>query len=281
MANDKQGGGSQDNRYVAALAMRGANPALKIIVYVCYGIIALGSLALVSPPYETAFKLGALGILVGALLIVAILVLIRYQALTQETPLPVRPAPVPPPVPGPRHLSSADRRLILETLDEAREAAQKFLSGYNANIKITQVRANVFLPEYTDNDAAKPCVLKIKPGLHQNMNRPKEIEIPLKPGQGATGRAFESSSSRVAIRLPSDQGGGWEAVFEITAALAEIIDPDLKWVISMPLMDGNRKPIGVMSVDGLVEEFTFDALNRCTVPLTNCSLAIAGIIMGN
>src|ERR1022692_3454212 len=68
-------GGDNDNRFIAALAMKGANPPQRIIVYVCYGIIALGLAILAAPPYETIKQLGALGLLLVALLAVAILVI--------------------------------------------------------------------------------------------------------------------------------------------------------------------------------------------------------------
>ncbi len=113
------------------------------------------------------------------------------------------------------------------------------------------------------------------------MNNPGELYgVVLKPGQGATGKAYSSGHPQLALRLPDGAGGGWDTVYEITPDLAKIIDEKLRWVISMPLKGQDGNPIGVMSVDGLVEDFDVDVLNECSQLLTTYALIAAALIMG-
>jgi hypothetical protein len=280
-------GGDHDNRVIAALAMKGANPPQRIIVYTCYGIIALGLAVLAAPPYETIKQLSALGLLVVALLFVAIRVINRYQALAQQKPDPppgpgpvVEPEPIPDP-PSTWRLSNADKKEIRGVLEEARQKALRVLQAKNGKLTDDHVRVNVFLREDGARSQLDECTLKIEPGLHLKMNNQRELAIALHPGQGATGRAFQNRKPQVAQRLPAKEGGGWESFYDISPELAAIIDPDLKWVISMPLKGSKGEAIGVMSVDGLVQQFDVDALNACSYDLTTSAIIVAGLIMGS
>jgi hypothetical protein len=73
--------GIDSNRVVAALAMEGANPWQRIIVYACFGIILLSIILGVLPPYTTEKQLGMLAMLIAALATALIMVVVRYTSL--------------------------------------------------------------------------------------------------------------------------------------------------------------------------------------------------------
>ena len=102
-------------------------------------------------------------------------------------------------------------------------------------------------------------ILKIYPDYIPNMSG-DELGIQLKPLQGVTGKVCEDRTALVAQRLAEAEGGGWRHEYSITAELAKIIHPELKWIISMPLKSGSEAPIGVMCIDGLVHQFSVDKL---------------------
>src|SRR5580692_6399918 len=63
------------NAAIAALAMEGADPWQRNIVYGCYGLISLDLVGLLLPPYESAKQLWLVGIASTLLSIVIILII--------------------------------------------------------------------------------------------------------------------------------------------------------------------------------------------------------------
>lgn len=275
--------GIKSNTYIAALAMRGAVPFQRLLVYVCYGIILIILLVLLIPPYESLKQLIAMSVGVLTLFISGMMVLRRYNELSQGT---AKPTPTPQ-ASSPRSVgvSQVVREQARKVLEEARTTAYEFLKTKNPGLALAQIRANIFFPEYGESGKANDYKLKIFPGLHINMDRPREREISFEPGQGATGNVFKSGQSRVTQRLGANEvqsgGGGWDLVFNITDELAAIIHPELKWIISMPLKGEDGKPIGVMNVDGLTHEFIVDVLYDCVGKLTMYAVYLGRLFKGD
>jgi hypothetical protein len=258
------------NAAIAALAMKGATPGQKLVVYVCYGIILLGIVALGIPPYEQAKVFVALPCVLVALLAVSFWTLPRYRELGQgrDEPRTIR-------------LSDFMRDGIRDILENARREAFSFLQKLQPALSDEQIRANIFFPEYGSPGRWDDYTLKIWPGLHLKMERPEELGISLKPEQGLTGYVFHSGKSAVAQRLESKNAvGGWDKVYQISDELAAIIHPALKWIISMPLNGSDGKPFGVMNVDGLVHDFKLDMLYDCSKKLTIFAPLISAAIQG-
>lgn len=265
----------KSNEATAALAMKGAKPWQKVIVYCCYGVILIGIIVLLVPPYEASKQVATASLVIPSLVIVAFLVLVRYRTLTSEPPsagTTVTPTSVWQPLP------TFKFEKLRTMLEDTRKVAFNFLKSRQPALLDDDVRANIFYPKYDYPDKPKKYTLKIYPGLHRKMERDEELGITFKPKQGATGMVFDSRKACVAKKLSSDTGG-WDATFNITEDLAKIIHPDLKWIISMPLQTDGNKPIGVMNVDGLKYDFPNDVLNDCMVRLLTQNVIIMSQIV--
>jgi len=236
---------------IATIAMKNATPSQKRVIFVCYGIIVAGIIAIGVPPYLAWKEILALVFLVVSLLTVLFL------------PRRGKP-PLPPLFPLPPY--KADK--LKTMLEETRKEAFKFLRRNNQVLSDNDVRANIFFPVCDASGKQNKNKLKIYSDLYCMMDSPKEREITFKPKQGATGRVFADGQRRVVQRLPSGNGD-WEAVYNITDKQATIIHPDLKWIISMPLLGADKKPIGVVNVDGLRCQFPPGVLSKCMRNLTN------------
>ncbi len=261
----------EGNKATAALVMTGADTWQKMIVYLFYGVISLTLIYLVVPPYE-ADKFKALVLVVPLLVVSAVFVTVRYRKLSHfEERVP--PPPKTMQIPG---VVSDRLRSILE---EFRKEAHAFLKTKDATLPDKYVRANIFFPEYGETQRWDDYVLKIRPGLHLNMEGP-EIGIILHPGQGVTDKVFQSGDARTAKRLKSDsaEGADWESIYHITDELAAVIHPDLRWIISMPIKGQTGRCIGVMNVDGLVHEFGTDTLFDCAGTLTTYPYTVFGLV---
>jgi hypothetical protein len=254
----------EGNRAIAALAMRGANPRQKAIVYCCYGGITAVILVLSVPPYEASKQIVAVGLLMLFLLIMARFVGVRYTRLSAQQPPQKLRRTV--------RLSQPMVNHVRSLLDDARKIAYDFLKGTNPELLDHQVRANIFFPEYDPVDPTR-YRLRIYPGLHVMMEHSPELNITLDPGQGLTGNVFTSGQNRVTQRLASGSRD-WDRIFAITDDLAAVIHPDLQWIISIVLEGQDGAPIGVMNVDGLQHQFPIDVLYKCVGILT-----IQGIII--
>jgi hypothetical protein len=253
----------KSNTTIAALAMEGATPTQKLVIYCCYGVILLGIIALTVPPYQALKELIALALTVVCLVIVAVFVLSRYRDLSKE------PAKIPPgdqQKPPTFKISTLKRRHLRTILQDVRKVAFEFLEQRDTQLLDDNVRANIFLPEYDASGEPDKYKLKIYPSLHLKMDGP-ELNIIFLPNQGATGNVFASGQPRVAKRLSSGMGD-WDDFYNITDKHATTIHPDLKWVISMPLQIAGGKPIGVVNVDGLQCQFSTDVLYECMGKLT-------------
>jgi hypothetical protein len=268
---------SKSSATLAALTMKGGDAWQKIVVYCCYLISALALFAISVPPYETPKQLTCLIVSVVTLVVALVLVIMCYQRLTREEPAPV-PLPEPPPLPIPANirLQTPVRDKMFEVLGEARRLVLIRLQQKNTALEDNHVRANIFMPDY---DVVGNYVLKIRSGLHIHITDP-ELGITLEKGQGVTGHVLESGEARVAQRLPAAETG-WDKTYQITPELAEVINPQLKWIVSMPLKLGDGKAIGVMNIDGLKHQFHVDDLYDCGRQLGQLAMVITGLAIGN
>jgi len=262
----------KSNRKIATIAMRGATPRQKIVIYCCYGVILLGIIILSVPPYQATKELIALVLTVVPLVIVAVFVLVQHRNFVSTTTTTTTAIPQWQPLPNFKF------EKIRTVLDETRKLALDFLKSKEPKLSDGDVRANIFYPACDSPDNPDKYVLKIYPGLHLNMDRQQELLITFEPKQGVTGNVFASGQARVAQRLLSDTGH-WDSVYNITDELAAIIHPDLKWIISMPLKSGGNKPVGVMNVDGLRQQLLVDILYECMGKLSTNAVIMHEVMM--
>jgi hypothetical protein len=269
------------NKEIAALAMAGAEPWQKIIVYLCYGIILLALVYLCIPPYATD-KFKALVLVVLLLIVTVYFVIVQYRKLSTTAEIPHSlPSQTPPPPPKTIRLSSVVSKDLRAVLAGFRKEAHAFLNTKNPNLLDENVRANIFFPEYGKLQQWDDYVLKIRPGLHLNMEEP-ETGIILHPGQGVTDRVFQTGEPQVAKRLKPDSArrSDWDSVYQITDEVAAIIHPDLKSIISMPIKGQAGQYIGVMNLDGLIHDFKTDTLFDCAGRLTTYPCTVFGLVTG-
>ena len=267
----------KSNTTIAALAMKGANPFQKIIVYCCYGVILLGIIALTVPPYQALKELLALAVTVIFLGIVAVVVLTRYKDLSRIPDVVSTSPTAIPPENLLLTISELKREHLRKLLIDNRNIAFEFLKSKNPEVSDNDVRANIFFPEYDSPTNLKQYKLKICPGLHLKMDYPPELNICFQPNQGATGNVFASGQARVAQRLTSGTGD-WDDFYNITDDFVKTIHHDLKWIISMPLQVAGEKPMGVVNVDGLRYQFPNDVLYECMFKLTTNVMVMSNVL---
>jgi hypothetical protein len=137
-----------------------------------------------------------------------------------------------------QRLTDKQKKDIRLTLQKATEDVSGFLK-----INPDLLRANLFAPDEHGN-------MHIIQELAYNMHRTDEMTLNIPVGYGSTGRCFQSGQPNIAVFR-----GGWRE-----AALAEEelkkLDPDLQWVISVPVKGTNDdvRPIWVMNIDCLKQQ---------------------------
>jgi hypothetical protein len=142
-----------------------------------------------------------------------------------------------------------------DKLEDLRNAAVTWLTeNTDERVQASQVRVNVFLPDCSDVRGGDACVLVIPPGLHAGMQGHTDVGIRLRPGQGATGRAF--AEGKFVVALPNAAGDGvlpaWGPEWELTEAQQEMVHRDITWILSYPLRRSEREPpFGVTNIDAL------------------------------
>jgi hypothetical protein len=88
--------------------------------------------------------------------------------------------------------------------------------------------------------------LQIVPGLTWNLDDPQERQIRISPGEGSAGHAFAAAQPNIAIYSNarndtslSDTAQRWK------------VDRELKWIISIPILDQDKSVLAILNVDGL------------------------------
>jgi len=88
------------------------------------------------------------------------------------------------------------------------------------------------------------------------MKNPSEWKIRFMPGQGSVGTCFNEGQTRVTL----------DKHFINVEDIKPLIDPNLKWILSIPIMKEGTKekyPIGVLNIDCLkngIEKRTLDMI---------------------
>jgi hypothetical protein len=135
---------------------------------------------------------------------------------------------------------------LLDVTSQAVAATLRLMPGL--------VRANVFLPD-------ERGLLRIPDGLVHNMPSELERTLTIEPGRGCSGTSFKEGQQVIAI-FHRDWGRHTLPQSELAK-----VDPRVRWIISTPIPDpdlaGAR--VGVVSVDGLDEERTKEALSAARV----------------
>ena len=136
----------------------------------------------------------------------------------------------------------------------------------DSRIRNDQVRANVFMPEYNmKGNAGFAFRLFMEPRLRRQMDRPQEFHVRFAPGQGVTATVFDECQQRI-IGIRD---------FELTEELRSAIHPDLKWIISTPVMSRDGTALAGLNIDILACELE----KACVLEPLGASIAgeLAGI----
>lgn len=256
MAKKKLGGSEEGKttRGISALsalfraALVGANPQQRFILTVIGGFFIV--LLVVAP------ILAATAALYGFLAIVAAFVL-GLAGINQVVKLGSR---------SPQRISSGQPELsfltvpnveipprviarLLSLVREVRGDCLKALSDIEPH-ENNQVRANVFLPDY--RAPMKGCLFELymHEGLTDQMTSPDEWGLRFNPGEGISGKVFNSGVSRITT----------EREFLASHRHKKIIDKNLKWVVSIPIKARNRETLAVLNVDGIGTQLDQDVL---------------------
>lgn len=143
-------------------------------------------------------------------------------------------------------------KTLSELLGVIQTKTYKQLRKKCSDLRNNQIRANVFLPDYHDASKFEDVRLYIPDCFRINMNYESEWSIRFPPGTGATGVTFVDGKPRYTRRI-SKKAGEWESKLKMTKKLRRTVHKDLKWILSVPLVDpsDSNTILGVMNIDGL------------------------------
>jgi hypothetical protein len=135
------------------------------------------------------------------------------------------------------------------------------------NLSSNLVRSNLFGKDEHNS-------LRMIRDLTFQMDRFAELTISMPVGYGSTGRCFSTCQSNIAV-LANDWGKDVIEDEELKK-----VHPDLKWIISIPVLGGNEmtKPIWVLNVDGLQERKHPDELRSALSQMFKYSKLISLIL---
>jgi len=164
-------------------------------------------------------------------------------------------------------------------LEHIRHSSFNCLQTMNSSLQDRQIRANVFLADYSKARDGIAFELFMPSELRKNMNHPPEWQLRFKPGEGATGRVFIEGDQRVTRRLPTEEGE-WESVFKMSDELKGKVHKDLKWIVSLPLKDpASQGALAVLNIDGLDYDFSDEQITDMLASISKDSLALADLMV--
>ncbi len=143
----------------------------------------------------------------------------------------------------------ANRRQIVDDLEDIRKSAFSWLHTKHTDIQEHQVRVNVFLAKYEEAGKGVVCMLRMPDYLRLGMTGHTDEEIAFRPGEGATGRAFVEHESEVAVFDKDRQQ--WDDRYTLSEYQKRKIHKDLRWIISYPLKNEDGEAMAVLNVDCL------------------------------
>lgn len=135
------------------------------------------------------------------------------------------------------HTLSTLSRHVEEIRSQVLQHARAHESG--RDLGDLDVRANVFLPDYTGVPEGYAYKLYMHPALRREMHHPPEWDVRFRPNEGATGVAFASGQQ---MTTPASD-------FELTARKKGSFHPDLKCIITTPIKSPDSVTLGVLNVD--------------------------------
>jgi hypothetical protein len=122
-------------------------------------------------------------------------------------------------------------------------------------LQANEVRANVFLPDYTKPSPGDACTLVMPDRLRVGMDGDPDEHISFRPLQGLTGLVFARKGRKFAKTFETSEGAHeFEDYYQLTEKQKQMIHPGLRWIVSFPLsVPGDRmsNAMGVLNVDGL------------------------------
>ncbi|MDQ1700708.1 MAG: hypothetical protein QOG34_2571 [Frankiaceae bacterium] len=122
-------------------------------------------------------------------------------------------------------------------------------------MRTQDLRAAVFA---LDDDG----MLRIVPDLCQNFSDSREISIEIRPGEGTAGRAWATAKQHIAVfaNVAEESTIG-------DRRQRELVEPELRWIVSTPVLDGTGRPMLVLNIDGLREERDVEQLAKSAATL--------------
>ncbi|MEX1275471.1 MAG: hypothetical protein WEE20_06035 [Bacteroidota bacterium] len=156
-------------------------------------------------------------------------------------------------------LNEGDKKKLSVWLGVLRKAAARIL-----RIPLTGLRANIFFPDHTG-------LLRIPPGLHENMKNPVELTIQFPKGFGCVGKSYEARQPAIAIFK-----GSWGDYF-MDNDQSQKADKNLQWVVSMPIPGplDNYEILGVLSLDCLSKRLPKSRLKKVLGDMRSCAQQIS------
>lgn len=159
-------------------------------------------------------------------------------------------------------LNQEEQTVALQALSFAREEVASLL-----RMDESLVRSNFF-------SSADDHLLMV-PGMTQNLDRPEERSLRLSIGQGCTGLAFKERKPVLGVRDPNT--GDW-GEYQLAHPDMAALDPELRWIVSVPVLTDDKRVLGVLNVDGLGEERTADQLTEVVARAVAWGFALRAII---
>ena len=116
--------------------------------------------------------------------------------------------------------------------------------------------------------------LKMVPEMTVNMLRPEEFTLSIPVGYGSAGRAFQNKEANIAV---VGKKGNKSTIADEEQ---KKVHPDLRWIISIPVLGGNNvpAPILIMNIDGIKEARSEESLRKALPHLFHWSYAISLVL---
>lgn len=160
-----------------------------------------------------------------------------------------------------KELDPSDKVLMADAVKRAAKASAAVLEVPEA-----LVRANVF-------GLGPDGVLRQIPEFGYHMDRKEELTVKMVVGEGSSGRAFSTRRPNIAL-FEKDWGSNAIADEELRK-----VHPDLRWIVSMPVLFGSpARPVWVLNVDGIEEAQDTEALTKVVQQLYQWSRIISLVL---
>jgi hypothetical protein len=146
--------------------------------------------------------------------------------------------------------------------DKARDALRPVLEG-----PIKEVRSNAF---FLDLDRARQGIVELRMAEWLHAGGEFEKAVHFRQNQGLTGHAFQHRCRFAAWGRTPPGGDGWqltdfgagypceEAALKIGDQRQKALEQQMRWIFSIPLLDGDRWPLGVFNIDGFNDDLPHD-----------------------